>query len=84
MDFLPEFKVGNEDLQVVEQMKLLGIHITSDLKWQTNTQNMITKASSKLWVLRRLKNIGARDEDLLDVYCRLIRCHLEQSLEMKW
>ena len=77
MDFLPEFKVGNEDLQVVEQMRLLGIHITSDLKWQTNTQNMITKANSKLWVLRRLKNIGAKDEDLLDVYCKLIRCHLE-------
>ena len=58
-------------------MRLLGVHITSDLKWHTNTQNMIKKANSKLWVLRRLKNIGARLEDLLDVYCKLIRCHLE-------
>ena len=38
MDFMPYFRVGTEELHVVEEMKLLGIHITSDLKWHTNTQ----------------------------------------------
>ena len=32
MDFMPSFKLGTEELQVVEEMKLLGIHTSSDLK----------------------------------------------------
>ena len=61
----------------MEEMKLLGIQITSDLKWHTNTQNMIRKANSKLWILRRLRKLGADQEDLIDIYCKQIRCHLE-------
>ena len=76
-DFLPHFQLGNEELQVVEEMKLLGICVTTDLKWHTNTLNMIKKANYKLWVLRRLRKLGAEQNDLLDVYCKLIRCHLE-------
>ena len=77
MDFMPQFKVGTEELNVVEEMKLLGLHITTDLKWHANTQNMIKKANSKLWILRRLKRLGADQKDLTDIYCKQIRCHLE-------
>ena len=77
MDFLPQFKIGNDELQVVEQLKLLGVCINTDLKWHTNTETMIRKANSKLWIIRRLKNLGAKQEDLIDVYCKQIRCHLE-------
>ena len=77
MDFMPSFKLGTEELQVVEEMKLLGIHVSTDLKWQTNTQHMIKKANSKLWILRRLGQLGADVSALIEVYCKQIRCHLE-------
>ena len=38
---------------------------------------MIIKANKRLWILRRLKNMGAKDCDLVDVYTKQIRCILE-------
>ena len=38
---------------------------------------MISKANKKLWILRRLKYIGADPLDLLEVYEKQIRCILE-------
>ena len=80
VDFTPEIKLGNTEIEVVEEIKLLGLTIRSDLKWTTNTQNMILKANKRLWMLRRLKNLGAKEEDLLEVYVKQIRCLLELAV----
>ena len=72
VDFTPEIKLGNTEIEVVEEIKLLGLTIRSDLKWTTNTQNMILKANKRLWMLHRLKNLGAKDEDLLEMYVKQI------------
>ena len=58
-------------------MRLLGITIRSDMKWSTNTQNMVKKASKRLWIIRRLKQLGASTIDLVDVYTKQVRCILE-------
>ena len=55
----PEIKLSNNPIEVVEEIKPLGLAIRSDLKWTTNTQNTITKANKRLWMLRGLKNLGA-------------------------
>ena len=67
---------GNE-LNVVEEFKLLGTVISTDLKWASNSRNLVVKAMKRLWMLRRLKNLGASSENLLDVYIKQIRCVLE-------
>ena len=41
-DFMPELKLGKTDLELVEEMRLLGIIIQSDMKWQSITTNLIT------------------------------------------
>ena len=41
---------------------------------------MISKANKRLWMLRRLKNLGAEKEDLLEVYVKQIRCLLELAV----
>ena len=58
-------------------MRVLGLIIRSDMKWSSNTENMVSKANKKLWILRRPVNSGARTEDLLDVYCKQVRSLLE-------
>ena len=55
-------------LELVEQFKLLGVVITSDLKWDENTDYITKKAFSRLWLLRRLKKLGASRKALLDIY----------------
>ena len=47
-------------LPLVEELKILGITIRSDLSWSTNTRIMCGKAYSRLWILRRLKPLGVQ------------------------
>ena len=40
-DFPPEISVdADENLEVVEELKLLGVLISSDLSWSANTDNI--------------------------------------------
>ena len=72
-DFMPEMKVDDTRIDLVEQVKLLGVIISSDLTWTANTQYIVDRCNSKTWILRRLKKLGASHEDLLNVYCKQIR-----------
>ena len=59
-DFMPEIKLDDGELaEVVEEFKLLGVFITSDLKWHKNTKYITTKGFHRLWMLRRIKHLGA-------------------------
>ena len=49
-DFIPEFELDGQDIEMVEEMRLLGVVFRSDMKWSTNTEVMISKAYKKLWV----------------------------------
>ena len=80
IDFMPEVSLSGQNIEVVEEIRLLGLIIRSDMRWCSNTKNMIAKASKRLWVLRRLKNMGAVKSDLLDVYKTQIRCILELAV----
>ena len=41
---------------------------------------MTIKANKRLWLLRRLKHMGAKEEDLVNVYIKQIRCILELAV----
>ena len=77
IDFLPKFELENNHIELVEQSKLLGLIITSDLSWNANTEYMVRRCNNKMWMIKRLKKLGASQDDLLDVYCKQIRSILE-------
>ena len=80
VDFMPNLSLDNQDIEVVEQMKLLGVIITSDLKWSANTEFIVKKAFKKLWVLRRLKEAGANRNELIDMYVKIVRSIVELAV----
>jgi hypothetical protein len=80
LDFMPEFNLGGNDIELVEEMRVLDLIIRSDLKWTTNTENMVLKGFKRLWMLRRLKQCGANSEELLDVYIKQVRSVLELAV----
>ena len=80
LDFMPDFQLGGHEVELVEEMKLLGLMITSDMKWSTNTDFIVKRAFKKLWMLRRLKGLGADGAELLDIYVKQIRCLLELAV----
>ena len=76
-DFFPRFIFNKMELEVVEEIKLLGVKIRNDLSWGPNTDYIVQKANRKLWCLRRLCNLGASRSDLLEVYMKQVRSQLE-------
>ena len=80
IDFMPEIGLDNNELEVVEEIRLLGIILRADMKWIANTENMVVKANKRLWILRRLKFLGAQQMDLVDIYSKQIRSVLELAV----
>ena len=66
-DFSPEVQLGGKHIEVVEEMKIVGFQLRSDLKTISNTRYIIKKAYSQMWILRRLKALGAKRHRLIDV-----------------
>ena len=67
-DFVPELKLSEEySVEVVEEMKIVGFVLRSDLKTSSNTKYIIKKAYSRMWIIRRLKALGASRTRLIDV-----------------
>ena len=77
IDFLPEIKLDKVNLEVVDEFKLLGVIVKSDLTWKSNTDYITKKAYSRLWILRRLKEFGASQSDLIEIYKSQVRSILE-------
>ena len=82
VDILPEISLdqGESYVDVVEQHKLLGHIISTDMKTISNTLYICQKAYKKMWMLRRLKELGCRVPELLDVLRQQILSILELAV----
>ena len=49
--FTTEVKLKSEPLEIVKEVKLLGVIITNDLKWDKNTSYLVKKANKKMRML---------------------------------
>ena len=67
-------------MEVVESTKLLGVVVHSDIRWYENTNYICKKGYQRLWMIRRLKNLGANELELLDIYHKQVRSVLELAV----
>ena len=79
VDILPEVKLDENELEVVEETKLLGIILRNDLKWQSNTKNILAKCYTRMWLLRNLQKYGATEAQMIEVYIQQIRSVAEMA-----
>ena len=80
-DFMPQIVNGSGDnLEVVEEMKILGVIVSSDMTWHKNTRYICGKGYSRLWMLRNLKRLGASCQELVDVFYKQCRSVLELAV----
>ena len=77
VDFQPKVLLNGKLLDVVNFTKLLGVMISSDMKWNKNVEYISGRVRKKLWTLRRTKELGGTSEDLLMIYKLQIRCLTE-------
>ena len=63
----------------VQTYKLLGVHVSHDLSWNTHVEHIVTKACKRLYALRLLRKSGVACADLVSIYCALVRSVLEYA-----
>ena len=79
-DFPPEFRIGgSEILQVRKEQRILGVIVQDSLKWDSQCQEMIRKATNTTWAIRRMKTLGVPEATLLDFWKSEGRVHLEYA-----
>ena len=69
----------NGILATVNEVKLLGVTIQNDLKWESHIKDLEKRASAKLYMLRCLVKYGLSQTDLLTVFVGYIRSLLEYA-----
>ena len=70
-DVLPQVstEVGS-NIEVVEEQKILGYIMRSDMKTSSNTDYICKKAYQRMWIIRKLKALGCPIPELLDLLCQ--------------
>ena len=76
---LQSMHVNGKPLEVVEETKLLGLTITSDLKWNNHVSNIVSKFSKRLYILVQLKRAKVPKKDTIQFYTTCIRPVLEYA-----
>ena len=65
--------INNKPIEVVTSVKLLGLTISNNLKWNTHIENVIKKGASRLYQLRQLKCAKGDPVELVCFYTTCIR-----------
>ena len=79
VDIQPEIYVNDIEIEMVDKTKLLGVVLTSDLKWKENTDYIVKRCFSRLWMIRRLKSLECPLEHLVDTYIKQVRSIMEMA-----
>ena len=67
------YSINNSLVHCVDELNLLGVIISKDLKWYSNTNFLVTKCNRKFFMFAKLKSFRASREDLLRVWVSYLR-----------
>ena len=70
---LEPLRLSGEELQTTDIVKILGVKISKDLKWDVHISDIIKRASGRLFMLTTLRRLGLPAEDLKTIYIGFIR-----------
>ena len=78
--FSTRIHLENQLLEIIDETRLLGCVLTSDLKFHRNTEVMIKKAYTRMLILHKLYSFNISVEDLVHIYILYIRSLVEQNV----
>ena len=77
-DFDP-LVVNGKPLEIVTGVKVLGLNISSDLKWNMHIMELVKKVNCRLYFLKQLKRASVAPRQLTLFYVTCIRSILEYA-----
>ena len=66
-------KLNGNAILVVRKIKILGVIITDDLKWEENTSLICSKVEGKYYLISNLKSFGLQIDELLNIWKVIVR-----------
>ena len=72
-------QINNCTIDYVNHFKLLGVTIDSNITWNIQTTNVCKKISSRIGLIRRLKNV-LPNHTIHNLYYPLIQSNIENCL----
>ena len=77
--FNTRLKLKNENIEIVNKMKILGTTITDTLSWDDNCQEIISKVNTRMLLLQGTYAFGATKKEMVHLWIIYCRSVLEQS-----
>ena len=77
--FSTRLSLNNQNIEFVNQMKILGTIVDSSLSWNTNCGNIIKKVNARMQLIRGIKSFGASRSEMVHIWILFCRSILEQS-----
>ena len=78
---VPDLAIKGEKIERVTSSKLLGLIISSNLSWEEHVNAITSRASQRLYFLRLLNRARVSMDNLICVYCSLIRPTVEYACQ---
>lgn len=70
---LAPLTINGVPLEKVSSHKILGLIIKDNIKWNDNIDDIVCKASKRLYIIRVLKRAGIPSQHLIYIYFALVR-----------
>ena len=77
--FATSIKIDDQEIETVDEAKLLGTYVTSDLKWDKNTEEIIKDCNKRLRLLHAASKLTRKLSHLKHIYNTFVRSRLESS-----
>ena len=77
--FTTRLQLKGSNVEVVDQMKILGTIVTDKLTWDNNCSQLIRKVNSRMQLLRGVQSFGASHKEMVHLWILFCRSILEQS-----
>ena len=77
--FTTRLQIKNENIDIVDRMKILGTIVTKSLSWDENCQHLIKKVNARMQLLRNILSFGASNNEMVHIWTVFCRSVLEQS-----
>jgi hypothetical protein len=74
--------INGKPFEIIKSVKVLGMIVTNDLKWNKHVSNTVEKASKRLYLLRQLKRAKVETRSLYKFYTAFIRSIVEYACQV--
>ena len=77
--FATSIKINDQEIETVDEARLLGTYVTSDLKWDKNTEEIVKDCNKRLRILHVASKLTRKLSHLKHIYKTFVRSRLESS-----